>query len=45
VAASRAVHDLVQKLLDEKHETGSIELHYTPNNADQKPITIPLTTH
>ena len=51
VAASRAVHDLVRKVLDERriHEdkpddSGSFELHYTSNNTCHKSITIPLTT-
>ena len=51
VAASRAVHDLVRKLLDERgtnedkpDDNGSLELHYTSTNACHKSITIPLTT-
>jgi hypothetical protein len=51
VAASRAVHDLVKKVLDEQgmneekpEDNGSFELHYTSTNSCHKSITIPLST-
>ena len=51
VAASRAVHDLVRKVLDEQgtiqdkpEDNGSFELHYTSTNPCHKSITIPLST-
>ncbi len=51
VAASRAVHNLVKKVLEEEginrdkpDDNGSFELHYTPTNSCHKSITIPLST-
>lgn len=51
VAASRAVSDLVKKILEEEginkekfEDNGSFELHYTPTNSCHKSITIPLST-
>ncbi len=51
VAASRAVHDLVKKVLEEHgnnkekpEDNGSFELHFTPTNSCHKSITIPLST-
>lgn len=51
VAASRAVSDLVKKILEEEgnnlvkfEDNGSFELHYTPTNSCHKSIAIPLST-
>jgi hypothetical protein len=51
VAASRAVSDLVKRIVEEQNinkenleDNGSFELHYTPSNTSHKSITIPLST-
>lgn len=51
IAASRAISDLVKKVLDENeigraptHRRGTFSLHYTPANFNDKAIAIPLST-
>ena len=51
IAASCAISDLVQKVLDENdnrraptHRRGTFSLHYTPANYNEKVIAIPLST-
>ncbi len=51
VTASRAVSDMIQKILLEHHNDmvqvqthGTFELQYTPINANQKSFAVPLTT-
>jgi hypothetical protein len=50
VAASRAVSDLVKKILKEQNSTteeaqenGTFELHYTPTNTEKQSFKIPLS--
>ncbi|CAF0859186.1 unnamed protein product [Adineta steineri] len=49
VVASRAVSDLVKKILDNQHnpnemrESGTFELHYTPSDAKRKPFKVNLS--
>ncbi|CAF3926397.1 unnamed protein product [Adineta steineri] len=49
VVASRAVSDLVKKILDNQHnpnemrESGTFELHYTPSDAKHKPLKVNLS--
>jgi hypothetical protein len=49
IVASRAVSDLVKKVLGEQHHTadqvqenGTFELHYTPSDAKMKTYKVPL---